>query len=371
MIDPAAYDDAESLAYRASGSWTWRGLMSGSVLDYSNFPVRVRSIHDLKPLINAMDQMRYEHHLREIGGLREDDLVALSAVTKALARFFIHTFHDPNVIIPLGSLVSHLLVFRKISALPRRERMLEIGGGSGFLPLFTAKADGFGHRNQIEVTQSFYVLQSLLNSHLFGIRFSDRAVDAPPPAPIEALARSAGIITAGFEPTARLGFDVSPAMTQYPWWKVNEAFDPERPYDVAVSNANVYEMTLDAFILYFSNLSKCLAPEGVVLFQEVGATGRSQGVDRLAMLLDYGFRPLVNADRGTGERPLSCDNVVLVKDTHPHWNDTAQDFSTQHFPTDVPLVRAMFGLDRPAGSNLPRHDLLKRFVASFQAMGQG
>ncbi|MCR9177786.1 MAG: hypothetical protein NXI19_17525, partial [Alphaproteobacteria bacterium] len=109
MIDPAAYDDAESRAYRASSSWRWRALMTASVLDHSSFPMRVRSILDLKPLLDAMDMMRFERHVRELGGLREDDLDLLATAMQRVALFYIQTFHDPNVVVPLNSLLSLLL----------------------------------------------------------------------------------------------------------------------------------------------------------------------------------------------------------------------------------------------------------------------
>jgi hypothetical protein len=367
MIDPAGYADAEARAARAANSWTWQQMLSTSALGDGRFPLRVNSILDLKPLVEGMNHARYQLFLEERAGLRESDLAEVTSVLRTYAMWYLRTFNDDRVILPFNTLMAYWVTQRKLSALLAHSgsgrHVLEIGGGAGMLAFFVAQARSTHHFTQIEIAPSFYVLQSLVNAHLFGTGFDNRAVPVDQSLGLESMIMASRKSLTTLEPVVRVPMEVKKTATLYPWWTLDEALAPSTTYDVVISNGNTFEMTYGAFLTYYTTLPGCLAPHGVVLLQDLGAGRRASEHDRLAGLIDLGYRPLVFCERGNGDRPLANANVLLVRDTHPLWDEAARDFETEHFPSHVPLVRAVFGLDEAPGRMVSRKELIQRMAA--------
>jgi hypothetical protein len=367
MIDPAAYRAADTRAYRSSSEWIWRQILCGSHLDGSGFPADVESIQDLRPLIDSIDNGRFHKFVRELNGLRPDDMNLLVALMHQFAWFYVQAFQDRNAVLPVNGLLSHLPVFRKIVAQVRHRSVLEIGGGSGFLSFFLATEPKIEQQARIEITPSFYVLQSLINSFLYGPRFEDRALAQDPPLIATDFTRGMTEILPGMEGTPRFALPLRASVKLFPWWRIPEAFSDDTTYDVVVSKANLFEMSNGAYMIYFTNISRRLSPEGVVLIQDLGTGQAIAPYDRLEQSLSYGFRPLVYCRENSPLHPLASDNVLLVREGHPHWDDAARDFSAEHFPATLPLVRQMYGLDLPAGDQIGRRALVQEFVKRFVA----
>lgn len=365
MLDPATYDDAEALGHRATANWVWRSMMTSSALEPSSFPMRVRSLQELRAMLDSMHQMRFDRFVAELNGLSEAEIDEVVAALVTFARFHVATFQDGPVPLPLNTLLSAFLASRKLRALPRHASLLEIGPGSGFLNFFTTDQAGFRSRTQVEVTQSLYLLQAQVNAFLYGERYRDLAVTPIGPSGLGTLTDGMRIQHGAYERTPTVDWRPDPVMTQVPWWRVDSALDGVATYDVIVANANLYEMTFGAFVYYFENFRRCLARDGVVLIQDVGARRGTEALSRTDTLLGLGYRPLVHVVAGHKQRGMATENVLLVREGHPLWDAAARDFKSDHLPEDVPLVRAVYGLDRPDGEKITRERLVERVNQSL------
>jgi len=365
MIDPATYDDAEAIGYRATGNWVWRSMMTSSALEPSSFPMRIRSLQELRVMLDSMHQRRFDRFVAELKGLSEAEIEKVVAACVTFARFHVSTFQDGPVPVPLNTMLSAFLASRKLLALPRHAAMLEIGPGSGFLNFFTAEGSGVFRRTQIEVTQSLYLLQAQLNGFLYGARYRDLAVAPIGPSELGNLTDGMRIPHGAYEKTPTIDWRPDAVMTQVPWWRIDTALNGGAQYDVVVANANLYEMTFGAFVYYFENFRRCLAPHGVVLVQDLGLRRGAETLNRMDTLAGLGYRPLVNVVAGKEHRRMATENLLLVTEGHPDWAHAAKDFKADHLPEDVPLVRAVYGLDRPGGVEITRQDLTARVEAAL------
>lgn len=365
MIDSATYDDAEARARQSVRSWTWATMMTASEFDNSGFPKRVRTLHELKPLLDAMNPRRFHKYVEELNGLSKNDIQQLLHAIQKFCKFVQITFQAGPTVLPLNTLMSEYLTYLRVSKIPNHESILEIGAGSGYLPFFTAQSPGFERRTQIEVTQSLYLLQSRVNSFLFGEKFQDIAMNLPRTAEIGELVESTMRERHKFhEPPISIELSRSIRATMHPWWTIDRVLDGSVQYDVVVSKGNIAEMSFPAFIYYFQNLRNCLKKNSFILIQDLGAEGKVGYNERLNAFLSFGYKPLVYVDPKQGSKPFSDVNLLLICEEHPLWKHTASDFSNQHFPRDLPLVRAVYGLDRPRGEILSREELFERFKNS-------
>lgn len=368
MLDPATYNAGETRGFRSIANWTWQSMMTTSALEPSSFPTRVDSIRDLRPLIDSMHQGRFTKFVDELRGLSEAEIDEVVEALVSFARLHVRVFQGDRVTLPLNTMMSSYLVARKLRALPRHGSMLEIGPGTGYLAFFTGAKHGFGARTQIEVTQSLYLMQSLVNDFLFEERALDLAIEREESAAVGTLTDGMRIRHGAYESIPTVTWRPEPAMTQVPWWRIDDALDGRTTYDVIVANANLYEMTFGAFVYYFESFRRCLAPHGAVLMQDLGLRRGTEALNRMETLIALGYRPLVHVTAGKAGRGMATENLLLVTEGHPHWAETAADFKAEHFPADIPLVRAVYGLDRPEGVRITREDLAARVGTALGAV---
>ncbi|MDF1792275.1 MAG: hypothetical protein P1U88_10220, partial [Thalassobaculaceae bacterium] len=294
MIDPTTYNEAEARGFRSISNWVWQSMMTTSALEPSSFPMRIQSVRDLRPLLDSMHQSRFAKFVAELKGVSEQEIDEIVAGIARFARFYVRTFHDGTVPLPMNTMLSSYLVSRKLRALPQRGSMLEIGPGAGYLAFFTGAEHGFATRTQIEVTQSLYLMQALVNGLLFEERYQDLAVTDENAAALGTLTDGMRIRNSAYEQTPTLHWRPDPAMVQVPWWRIDDALNGSTTYDVIVANANLYEMTFGAFAYYFENFRHCLAPHGAVLLQDLGLRRGHETLNRMDTLISLGYRPLVN-----------------------------------------------------------------------------
>lgn len=363
-MDSATYDDAEERARQAVPSWTWPAMMAPGKFDSGRFPTRAPTLHHLRPLLDAMHQTRFEAVMRELNGVSAAEIDELVAVTRRYCEFAVETFQDSTVVLPMNTLINEFLVSRKLLGLPRRASVLEIGAGCGYLPFFCDRERGFDRRAAIEVTQSLYILQSKICRFLFGATFDDRAMAPLPGVAVGGLSGRLATPHPWHEVQARVTVPVDRHVTLYPWWRIDDALNGSTTYDVVLSNANIREMSYAAFLYYFGALPGCLAPDGVVLIQDLGAPNHHTEVETamLKALDRNGYRALVNASADTAGARFSTQNLLLVREGHPHWDDARSPCSEARFPAEIPLVRSVFGLDRPQHERLDRAKLFQLFL---------
>ncbi|MDF1794601.1 MAG: hypothetical protein P1U88_22010 [Thalassobaculaceae bacterium] len=359
MLDPATYDLQEEAAKARCGDWTTIASMTPTVFNESGFPVRIKSLSALSYLITTMDETDCSPMLNEIGGARPADIAAIGAATQRYLRFHRILFGARPAIVPVSRLLYTYLIFRKIKALSDPGAILEIGAADGYLPLFIATDDSFKTYDQMEVTQSYYVFQSLIGSHVWGTAHLDLAKDD---------ARYAGPIVRGWDNPrskkgARLALEIHSDVrsTLFPWWRFNEAFD--RRYNLIMSNENICEISLEAFIYYAEQIACSLTPNGMFFVHGIGRTREKSDLDkRLVILRDVGLRPTLLETTQANGGPLHTPNLMFIGPRHPDHGTWSGNFTGRRFNTDDPAIRRAYGLDEPAG-HITGHD---QFVAALR-----
>ncbi len=150
-------------------------------------------------------------------------------------------------LVPLSTMTSALALYKKIAADPGPTigSVLEVGPGCGYLSYYLASNPLLQDYSQVEACESFYILQSMINSHLLGHQFRDFAIDCGAP-----------------DRTLRVRKDV-----ELPCWSRKRGLPKhnchhfrggpcatvlDRKYDVVTSNANLSEFSSEALRDYLT-----------------------------------------------------------------------------------------------------------------------
>lgn len=366
MIDIQTYNATEALARRSVSSRVALMAFTASAFEESGVPTRIQSLHELRMLMDSMNFQMFKPYQEELGGFRERDLECWTRALRDVLWFHLATFGDGEIPLPLRSMLNHYLVYRKLKGLPGRKRVLDIGPGTGYLAFFAAPDPEFDEYGQIEITQSYYILQSLFAHQAYGHQGHDLAMDTPACEAIPDLA-SVPIQTRLMEPPPTMKVRRQLRYRHYPWWEIGKAF--ERTWDVVMLNANLSEMAPEAMLYYFQRIKQSLAPEGIVLMQGSGLAGYNRMTGTRASLKDLlkwiemvGFRPLVSADGAVAGKTFSRDNRVFLAESHPLYGRAVAAMGPDRWPDDLPLVRSLFGLDEPRGRDFDEAGLARELM---------
>lgn len=382
-MDAASYRLSETLAKRAMRSLRQTGIHAPEYFESTGFLTRVESMEDLVILLDVMHNNRFDDFVAELGGLSDADMAELLNAFVDYARFFLTQFPSAEIPIPLSGMLSQYAIALKLRGIPDRKTVLEIGPGSGLLSFFLAKDPGVERYDQVEATESFYLLQSLVNRHVYGTRFLDHAqldsrsldlggID------FETMRAQHKEILVNYEKPESLTVERRPRAEHFPWWRLEDV--SARRYDVVTSNANLTEFSETALRYYASLFVTVLKPTGVFLAQCPGG-GKTSGDVALRALMDVGLRPLVIAARYIGRNPkhpaalpggkqLVTANLIFVPPGHPSY-ERASD-PNQKMPiidADDPLTRSMLGLDRIPGTVRSRDEVLAAVAERLVDLG--
>lgn len=365
MPDIATYNANEAQAVRGVRDPRVLRIFRSAVFEPSGFLERVEVLPQIKALLSSLHSGRtaaFQEEIRGIDGAVLDELAAAMAV---LVDMQLSLFPDDGVVLPVEALLSEYLIARKLKALPRHARILDIGPGCGLLPLFLSGLPAVRCYNQIEVTQSLYILQSQVNRACYGPAAVDLAAAAT--AAPDVFRRLDGRWAERALPEVPMRGAVR--CTHFPWWRIDSAFDVG--YDVVMMNENLCEMPKAAAAYYAQNARRALAADGFLLIAGIGATAAPSILqERLQILGSLGFRVLVANQSQRHGGPLAAPNLLLVGQGHPRFAEASEDFFALAFDEADPVVRAMYGLDRPAGSALEHADLveeIRRRVVALRA----
>lgn len=363
-MDIRTYDDAEQQAREAVAAWQLLRLFSPVAFANADFPTRVRTVHGLRPILDCMHGGRFAAFVTERGGFDRADLDAMAKALASFARFHRRTFGDDEALLPIASIVSQYLIFTKLAGIPNRARILEIGSGCGYLSFFLATDPAVVRYDKIEITQSLYALQSLVDSHCYADDFHNGAVRAPARAPVGVLPlESEG--QSLFAPQSTVTITAEPRSALHPWWRIDDALS--RTYDVVTSNANLAEMRHGALVYYLSAIKRCLTDDGVFLIQCLGSQGGDASrPEVIKALTSFGFRPLTMVAGSHGGKQFALDNMLLIGPRHPDYHAAAESFGAPVLMRDHPLVRAVYGLDRPPGQPVSRATLVDETLKQLQ-----
>lgn len=391
-MDTASYRMAERSGAREINSVRQTMMHYPVAFAEYGFPVRVECHEDLRAYLDVMHESRFDTMMTEMGGLHDDELDEFVDGVVRYCRFYLTTFGNREIVLPLSGMMMQYAAARKLRGIPERTRVLEIGSRTGLISFFVSQDRAVDRYHQIECAEAFYLLQAHINRHVYGHEFLDHAhtsVGASRSSGIgfeELTAMRPDILGAGtYEKEIRLTYEPAPRVEQFPWWRLERVL--ENQYDVVMSNANLTEFSPEALRYYSALIAKVLKPTGVLVAQCIG--GGSNPIQTVlkelmaARIVPFMFGSYIDRPATTTQpasrKSLAVQNLIMLPVTNPLLG------SVQSFDGGLPLVhmqdpmtRAMFGLDRPAGTIRPReevtefvkdrlHDAGRRSSASYAA----
>ncbi|HYR42851.1 MAG TPA: hypothetical protein VER98_07510, partial [Terriglobia bacterium] len=219
-------------------------------------------------------------------------------------------------------------------------------------------------------TESFYLLQSHINSHVFGSRFTEHALSR------QALDDHSAYIPKGnwhnpfhYEHQKIINVRSRPICNHYPWWRIGDVAN--RQYDIVTSNANLNEFSREALFQYLSLIGEVLADDGALVAQCLG--GGPVTYDTIfTNMKSAGFVPvaLVQGDN-VPSRTFVVSNGVFVGEKHPLYSKYAS--ARPQFPLldrNLDFVNSMFfinedQLERKHVQSIP--DILSEILDQIEA----
>lgn len=324
MLDAAAYRANETNAKRAIADWRLANVNDPYIFQNQGFPVRADSFLDLAQILDTMQEGRFDYYMKELGGFTDEDTSSFVDICLDYIDFYRSAFQRDRVIVPLSTLISHFVVYKKLLGYkPRFSRLLEIGPGCGYLSFFLRDHDALEDYTQIESTESFYLLQSHINSHIFGSRFAEHA-----------LSRAALYDHGAYIPKLKWHTDFhyenqkiinvasQPVCNHFPWWRIAEVAG--RKYDIVTANANLNEFSREALFQYLSLIREVLADDGAIVAQCLGG-GAPTHESTFANMKSAGFVPvaLVAGDCLPSNFYVVA-NGVFVGEKHPLYAQYAE-----------------------------------------------
>jgi len=330
MIDAAAFRQAESQVRQSLNSWRPIQIQSPHIFANSGFPVRIETIQELVMLVDTMQENRFDPYMVELGGMTDAELGQFVASLVAFVQWYATVFRGGEVPVPLSTMIAHFALNKKIMSYPNHRRILEIGPGCGYLSFYLAGNKNVETYCQVEVTESFYVFQNLLNTCLYGPHFVEHVTKPPIYKNTDFQpAQASGFYEGEVSPT--LHYAPKPTCEHFPWWETPKL--RERKFDIITSNANFTEMSEPAFQSYAQLISQCLDVNGMVLAQCLGG-GHTPIVNIIRTFESLGFRVLALIHK---EREMVTENMILVREGHPSYDHAPAELTHKPYLSMEPL----------------------------------
>src|SRR5260370_42363443 len=114
MIDSAAYRANETNAKRAIADWRLSNVNDPYVFQNQGFPVRAGSFLELAQILDTMQEGRFDYYMKELGGFSEEDKRFFVKACLDYIGFYSSFFQRERVIVPLSTLISHFVVYKKL-----------------------------------------------------------------------------------------------------------------------------------------------------------------------------------------------------------------------------------------------------------------
>lgn len=346
-MDIASYRLNERLAKAAIPSWRLMAIQGPHHFRNVGFPVEIESADELFNLLDTMHENRFDRVVAELGGLDDADLGLLLEALVEYCKFYRVNFPGKEAPIPLSTMAAHLAIATKLRGLGSPKRILEIGPGCGYLSFFLGTWKGLVNYTQIESAQSFYILQNLVNKHVFSHRFRDHAQGdwgAHGAAGTGMLAGSTDEQKrSSYETSARLSLGLPFVCHHYPWWRIAEVADQQ--FDVVTSNANFNEFSEGALLQYVRLIDRCLAPNGSLLIQDMGGGALpletiKRELDGINVATVVATLPSASVIAG---KSFAATNYLFVRQQHPSFGKYAgAKREWPIFDTADPLVRGVY-----------------------------
>ena len=382
MLEISDYRLGEQLGRSTISNWR---IAETHLVDHFirvGFPVRIDSRHEVGQLLDTMQEKRFERFMTELGGLTAAEADSLTDALVSSVKFQVAHLPRRKACVPFSTMLSSLVLYKKIVGFkPAVESVLEVGPGCGYLSYFLAEHETLRDYSQVEACESFYVLQSMVNSYLFGHEFSDLAVTA-------AADRALHIHRDLEQPVVLTGDDV-PAYRcfHYPWWTLGRLHERIGKYDVVTSNANLNEFTRNALYEYLTIFARVMKDDGIFLVQCTGFPAHGSTEDLMEVLHKFGFASIFcgMADEnvrsnmlvssryrslGLHRKKFALNNLILVKKGHPHYqaNVGLKNFAHGH-ASEFPRLNHIYegGTEEPHVRGLRRIYSIDETLQSVRA----
>ncbi len=356
MLDAVTYRANETAAKQAIASWRIANINDPYIFQNQGFPVRTDSFLDLGQILDTMQEARFDYYMRELGGMTDEEAQSFVDVCLDYVDFYQSVFQRERVVIPLSTMIAHLVIYEKLRGCdPQFGRLLEIGPGCGYLTFFLRNHTALTDYTQIETTESFYLLQSHINSHVFGSGFAEHAINPDPATQHNFhMPKAKWYYQWHYEDQKTVDLPRSVVCNHVPWWRTGDA--ASKQYDLITSNANLNEFSEGALIQYLDIMRDAMTPDGVLVSQCLG--GGSPTHDRVLDIMhahDFATVAVVAGDQIPGK--IFCvANGIFVRRGHPLY----ERFKTKpaawpQVPRDVGFINgALFLEDRPGSGRRPR-----------------
>ena len=375
MIDSSAYRANETNAKRAIADWRLSNVNDPYVFQNQGFPVRADSFLDLAQILDTMQEGRFDYYMKELGGFTEEDANVFVKACLDYVDFYSSFFQRERVVVPLSTLIAHFVAYKKLLGYaPRFTRVLELGPGCGYLSFFLRNHAALEDYSQIESTESFYLLQSHINSHVFGARFAEHALSRL------ALQDHGKYVPKlnwhnpfHYEDQKIINVKTEPVCNHFPWWRIGEVAN--RRYDVVASNANLNEFSREALFQYLSLIREVLTDDGAIVAQCLG--GGPPSYDSIfTNMKSAGFVPvaLIQGGADMDGRIFVVSNAVFVGAKHPLYSK--YENATPRFPMidrSMGFVNKMYFLnEEQAGRKVvhPPSDILRAILDRIETPAQ-
>lgn len=367
MLDPLTYRANELLAKSMIPHWRIAQAHNLDYFERAGFPVRISSVRELGPIVDTMQEKRFARYISELGGLSEAEYDMTLAACRDAVLFQMTFLPHREPVLPISTLLPALALYKKLRGVNETfKSVLEIGPRCGYLSFFLKHHRTLDNYSQIEVCESFYILQNLVNVYCFGHRCDERALPHESTRGIDVFSQE-GPVTEISSKVRLKG--PSPCSYHYPWWRIGELVSQDRRFDLVTSNANLLEFTPAALDDYLTLLQRVLSPAGALVVQSTGFPAHGNDEQLLDKMHAKGFAPLFFVQQNT---PMKCPleqaalrsgtlntvqfdvtNALFVRSGHPLFARYHQKQNGRlHFAAPEPVVGRVY-FERPPQRRFP------------------
>jgi len=370
MLDIQSYRENEAFAKSSIDNWRISFAYDTEYWKSIGIPLRLDNIKQIRMFLDAMHEDRFDSYMTEMEGMTESELNNFLDIIKQSVLFQNQLFPNKPAILPFDTFMAAFIIFSRIMKLkPNLNNILEIGPGCGYLSFFLGRVNSLKKYYQIEVMESFYLLQHHINEFVFKDSFEQMNVfqnDANCFFPqiysdIKCNRRN------------QLKFYVQNDIKekkckQFPWWKIGDIYEEDIEFDIITANANLHEMKKEALYSYLILITKKLKKDGYFFMHCSGSQHFTDNEKLLEILFDFKIAPIFLGqnilDKNGKEKHLTVINGVFVTENHPLFKDAynKENYKLKSKISNKNIYKHFFE-DKGDSKYFSKEDIAKRFSA--------
>src|SRR6266536_2891276 len=114
MLDPNTYRSSERLAKARMSTWRFAQTHNLDHFEKVGFPVRVDSFQEIGPLLDSMQENRFDKYMRELGGLTGQEYDLVSEACRQAVLFQLAYFPSRQPVLPASTLMANFCLYKKL-----------------------------------------------------------------------------------------------------------------------------------------------------------------------------------------------------------------------------------------------------------------